>query len=50
MGIGDDPNWYGIPKDKLYVTVFREDDDAEDLWHKVAGVPRDRIYPSGRKR
>ena len=37
-------NWYGIPKDQLYVTVFREDDDAEDLWHKVAGVPKDRIY------
>src|SRR6185295_19524788 len=23
---------YGLPKDKLYVTVFREDDDAEELW------------------
>jgi alanyl-tRNA synthetase len=35
---------YGLPKDKLYVTVFREDDDAEQLWQKVAGVPRDRIF------
>src|SRR3979411_1805440 len=23
---------FGLPKDKLYVTVFREDDDAERLW------------------
>ena len=35
---------YGLPKDKLYVTVFREDDDAEKLWQKVAGVPKDRIF------
>ena len=35
---------YGLPKDRLYVTVFREDDDAEKLWQKVAGVPKDRIF------
>jgi alanyl-tRNA synthetase len=35
---------YGLPKDKLYVTVFREDDEAEDLWQKVAGVPKSRIF------
>src|SRR5579884_1975429 len=35
---------YGIPADKLYVTVFREDDDAELLWQKVAGVPKSRIF------
>lgn len=35
---------FGIPKDKLYVTIFREDDDAEELWQKVAGVPKDRIF------
>jgi alanyl-tRNA synthetase len=35
---------YGLPKDKLYVTVFREDDDAEVLWQKVAGVPKSRIF------
>jgi alanyl-tRNA synthetase len=34
----------GLPKDKLYITVFREDDDAEELWQKVAGVPKDRIF------
>src|SRR5919107_11906 len=29
---------YGLDKQRLYVTVFREDDEAEQLWHKVAGV------------
>src|ERR1700738_4905631 len=31
-----------IPKDKLYVTVFREDDEAERLWQEVAGVSKSR--------
>jgi len=35
---------FGLPKDRLYVTVFREDDEAEQLWQKVAGVPKERIF------
>ena len=35
---------YGLPKDKLYVTVFREDDEAEVLWQKVTGIPKSRIF------
>jgi alanyl-tRNA synthetase len=35
---------YGLPKDRLYFTVFREDDVAERLWQEVAGVPKDRIF------
>jgi len=35
---------FALPKDKLYVTVFREDDEAEELWQKVAGVPKNRIF------
>jgi alanyl-tRNA synthetase len=35
---------WGLPKDRLYVTIFREDDDAEKLWQSVAGVPKDRIF------
>src|SRR5690349_1132670 len=31
---------YGLSKDRLYVTVFREDDEAERLWQEVAGVPK----------
>ncbi len=35
---------FAMPKEKLYVTVFREDDEAEELWQKVAGVPKSRIF------
>jgi alanyl-tRNA synthetase len=35
---------YGLSKDRLYVTVFREDDEAEKLWQSVAGVPKERIF------
>src|SRR3981081_2348369 len=35
---------YGLPADRLYITVFREDDEAERLWHEVAGVPKSRIF------
>jgi alanyl-tRNA synthetase len=38
------PNWFGMPKDRLYVTVFREDDEAEELWRNVAGIPKERIF------
>ncbi|WP_299686627.1 alanine--tRNA ligase [uncultured Tateyamaria sp.] len=33
---------FGIPKDRLYVTVYHTDDEAFDIWKKV-GVPEDRI-------
>jgi alanyl-tRNA synthetase len=35
---------YGLDKDRLYVTVFREDDEAEELWQQVAGVSKSRIF------
>jgi len=35
---------YGLEKERLYITVFREDDDAEELWQSVAGVPKSRIF------
>ena len=35
---------WALPKDRLYVTIFREDDDAERLWQSVAGVPKERIF------
>lgn len=40
---------YGIPKEKLYVTVFQNDDEAEEIWHKQEGVPKDRIFRLGEK-
>ncbi|MCG8354909.1 MAG: alanine--tRNA ligase [Kiloniellales bacterium] len=34
---------YGLPAEKLLATVYAEDDDAFDLWHKIAGLPEDKI-------
>ncbi len=39
----------GLPKDKLYVTVFETDDEAFNIWHNQEGVPKDRIYRFGEK-
>ncbi|MGA7079705.1 MAG: alanine--tRNA ligase [Terriglobales bacterium] len=50
------PDWYGIDKSKLYVTIFEgasiphadipRDDEAERLWREV-GVPKERIFAMG---
>jgi alanyl-tRNA synthetase len=34
---------YGLPKDRLMVTVFSEDDEAFELWKKIAGLPEQKI-------
>jgi alanyl-tRNA synthetase len=38
---------YGLPKDKLWVTVYQEDDEAYDIWSKEVGVPAERIVRIG---
>jgi alanyl-tRNA synthetase len=51
-----DPGWMGIPKDRLYVTIFEgapdfgvpRDDEAEQFWIET-GVPKDRIFEYGLK-
>src|SRR5438132_4170692 len=40
-------DWLGIDPDRLYVTVHDTDDDARQLWRKVAGVSEKRIYGLG---
>jgi alanyl-tRNA synthetase len=48
------PEWFGIPKDRLYVTIFEgadgvpRDDEAEGYWIE-AGVPKERIFQYGLK-
>jgi alanyl-tRNA synthetase len=50
------PEWFGIAKDKLYVTIFEgspldgipRDDEAEQFWIE-AGVPKERIFAMGMK-
>lgn len=41
------PQWLGLPKEKLYVTVYETDDEAYDIWHKEVGVPAEHIIRIG---
>ncbi|MBU9382434.1 alanine--tRNA ligase [Burkholderia gladioli] len=38
---------YGLPKEKLWVTVYHDDDEAYDIWAKEVGVPTERIIRIG---
>jgi len=38
---------YKLPKDRLWVTVYAEDDEAYEIWNKTVGVPAERIVRIG---
>ena len=40
-------NWFALPKEKLWVTVYETDDEAYDIWANEVGVPRERIIRIG---
>lgn len=40
---------WGLPKDKLYATVYKTDDEAEQLWKKVTDIGHDRVLRFGEK-
>ena len=40
---------WGLPKDKLYATVYLDDDEAEKLWFKISGLPDERVSRFGAK-
>jgi alanyl-tRNA synthetase len=40
---------WGLPKDKLYATVYLNDDDADRLWAKISGLPSERIKRFGER-
>src|SRR5574340_1138118 len=40
---------YKLPADRLWATVYHEDDEAARLWEKIAGLPRERIVGLGEK-
>ena len=42
--------WLGIDPQRLMVTVYHTDDEAFEIWNKVAGVPADRIVRIGDKK
>ena len=35
------PQWLGLPKERLWVTVYETDDEAYNIWHKEIGIPAD---------
>ena len=37
-----------FPKEKIWISVFENDDEAVDIWHKHVGVPREKIVRLGR--
>lgn len=39
----------GLPKDKLWVTVYKEDDEAADIWINEIGVPKERVVRLGKE-
>src|SRR5690606_17344961 len=39
--------WLGLPSDKLWVTVYAEDDEAYDIWNKEVGIPAERLIRIG---
>ena len=41
------PQWLGLPKEKLWVTVYETDDEAYNIWHKEIGIPAERIIRIG---
>ena len=38
---------YGFSEERLWVTVFLDDDEAADIWHKKIGLPKERIQRMG---
>ena len=38
-----------LPKDRLYISVYEDDDEAEKIWHEDAGVPMDHIVRMGKE-
>ncbi|HAD4358189.1 TPA: alanine--tRNA ligase [Salmonella enterica subsp. enterica serovar Typhi str. CT18] len=36
-------NWFALPKERLWVTVYETDDEAYEIWEKEVGIPRERI-------
>jgi len=38
---------YALPKDRLYITVYTDDDEAFNLWKQDMGIPENRIYRLG---
>ena len=43
------PEWVGLDPDRLYPSVYVDDDEAWDIWHTQIGIPEDRIFRFGKE-
>ena len=41
--------WLGMPKEKLWITIYQDDDEAFEIWNKKIGVPAERIVRLGKE-
>ena len=39
----------GMPEEKLFVSIYEEDDEAFDIWHNTVGLPQNKIFRMGKK-
>ncbi|MCD6363295.1 MAG: alanine--tRNA ligase [Synergistetes bacterium] len=37
----------GLPEERLWITIYKDDDEAFEIWHKEVGIPEDRIVRMG---
>ncbi len=43
------PEWIGLDPNRLYPSVYQDDDEAWNLWHEMIGIPADRIFRFGKE-
>ena len=43
------PEWIGLDPNRLYPSVYQDDDEAWNLWHEMIGIPGDRIFRFGKE-
>ena len=43
------PQWVGLEADRLYPSIYLDDDEAFDIWNKEVGIPKERIFRFGKE-
>ncbi|MBQ6465914.1 MAG: alanine--tRNA ligase [Oscillospiraceae bacterium] len=43
------PEWVGLDPDRLYPSVYKDDDEAWEIWNKEIGIPPERIFRFGKE-
>ncbi|MEG2420891.1 MAG: alanine--tRNA ligase, partial [Oscillospiraceae bacterium] len=43
------PEWVGIDPNRLYPSIYEDDDEAFDIWNKEIGIPAERIFRFGKE-